>query len=290
MNSFRITFYLEGAKMDKKELENTWESFLETREESVKQKLVQHYYEALVKHIARKLAKKFGYKISVDELSSYGIDGLYKAIDAYDNKRDIKFDTYAYSRIWGSMIDGIREEDWVPRSVRFRYSLIEEARQKLESQFGEVPTEDDILKLAKIGKKEYIKNTHKFKPAMISSIEDSINPDVNDNENKKDFNAKLVATNNSTSDSQILRREFLSKLIGKDFTPIERKIVYYHYYENLSMKEIAKQLNLSQSRASQIHQNILERLKKRVKVNPNYFGKEIISIIHKCNDRFSLIL
>jgi RNA polymerase sigma factor for flagellar operon FliA len=274
--------------MKKTELENEWKVFLATKKNENKQRLVEHYYGTLVQHIARKLAKKFKYKVSVPELSSYGTEGLYKALDAYDSTRKIKFDTYAYTRIWGSMIDGIREEDWIPRSVRMRQSLIEEARRILEAEHQEKVTEDEILKLAGIDKSEYHRNAKKFKVMSLSSIETN-NFDCEEDENKKDFNAKLVATNIPSSDGHILRREFLNKLIGKDFTQLERKIVYYYYYENLTMREISAKMEISESRISQMHQDILRRLKTRIKLNPTYFGREIVSVIRKCNSRNSLV-
>ena len=91
----------------------------------------EHYY-IYVRKIATNLSKKYNNKVSSEELASYGLTGLYRAIDYYDETRNVKFETYAYSRIRGSMIDGIRSDDWVPRSVRLRQDVIERARFKKE--------------------------------------------------------------------------------------------------------------------------------------------------------------
>ena len=89
------------------------------------QKLVGHYYIELVQKIASNLVRKFKYRVTRDELASHGVTGLYKALKAFDPLRGVKFETYAYPRVWGSIIDCIREEDWVPRSVRTRQTKIE---------------------------------------------------------------------------------------------------------------------------------------------------------------------
>jgi len=274
--------------MDNKKLQNTWKKFRINKDKKYLKKLVEHYYETLVIKIAKSLERKLRYKIPVNELASHGVSGLYKAIDSYDVLRGVRFETYSYSRIWGSMIDGLREEDRVPRSVHIRQSKINNEKHKLETLYGYRISEQDAVKHAGFSVNDYYKNRSKFNATFSTSIESNTN-DIDTEENKKDFNEYLVAKNESSAGSRILRKEFLNKLIGKNFTQMERKIIYYYYYEKLSMREIAKDLNVSESRISQIHQLALKRLKDRIKFNPEYFDSNVLEIINKCNDKDSLL-
>ena len=273
--------------MKQQELSQTWDTYLTDRDDESKNKLVEHYFD-FVNKIAFRLSRKLNNHVSSSELASHGVDGLYRAIERFDMTRGNKFETYAYIRIRGSMLDGLRKEDWVPRSVRVRQSNIEKERHNLENKYGKKMAEADILKRLDINEEEYNSNIGKFKAKSVSSIEACLNPDIDDSDNKKDFNMYLEAHNCAAPDGEVLRKEFLNKLIGKRFTNLERKIVYYYYYRDLTMKEIAEELEISESRISQMYHNILKRLKIRIKVNPSYFGDEILSIIERCNSNDSL--
>lgn len=272
--------------MNKQELERAWSNYFKKRSPENKRPLVAHYFE-FVQHIANNVAQKLNWRVPVDELTSHGIDGLYSAIEAFDHKRGIKFETYAYRRVQGSMIDAMRAEDWVPRSVRQRQEEINNKREALEAQRGEKVHMGEVLQSLAINEVDYHKNVSKYRAAGRSSIENCINTEV-ENDNKKDFNKYLECKNISQQDSKLVRREFLSKLMGKDFSTLERKIIYYYYYEDLTMKEIAAKLNISESRISQIHQQVIKRLKVRVEVNPDYFSKDIVEVMQECNSKDSL--
>jgi len=273
--------------MDNKKLQKTWEKFQKNKDKKQLKKLVEYYYENFVLKIAKSLEKRLRHKIAVEELASHGVSGLYKAIKSYDSFRGVKFETYAYSRIWGSMIDGLREEDRVPRSVRIRQAKIEKARHKLELKSGHKVSDQEAVQHAGFDIGEYYKNKSKFHATFGTSIETNTN-DICTEDNKKDFN-RYLTSNESPADSCILRKEFLNKLIGKDFTPFERKIIYYYYYEQLSMREIARDLNVSESRISQIHQSILVRLRNRIEVNPDYFDSNVLEIIESGKNKDSLL-
>jgi RNA polymerase sigma factor for flagellar operon FliA len=263
--------------MELQELKDTWESYHKNKQDENKHKLVEHYY-LFVKKIAKTLSQKLNYKVNEDELASYGVDGLYKAIDRFDESRGYKFETYAYSRIKGSMLDALRKDDWVPRCVRIRQNAIETEKNKLESNCGCYVPIDVVLDEMGLDKEDYMKNNAKFCAKTFSSIDTTSFSDVDD-ENQLDFNINLACKTEASPDAAMIRKEFLDKLMGKNFTENERKIIYYYYYESLTMKDIADKLCMSEPRISQIHQNILARLKKRIKVNPSYFGDDLFDIL-----------
>jgi|3_EtaG_2_1085321.scaffolds.fasta_scaffold00221_13 RNA polymerase sigma factor for flagellar operon FliA len=262
---------------------DVWDVYLKDRDDKSKNKLVEHYF-TFVNKIATTLSRKLNGHVSQPELASHGVDGLYKAIENFDVTRGNKFETYAYIRIRGAMLDGLRKEDWVPRSVRIRENSIQKEQDKLQNASGEKASRSDALKELGINELDYNKHPEKFRARSIFSIESCSNPDIDNNDNKKDFNEYLESHKNSSPDSRIVRMEFLNKLIGRRFTKLEKNIVYLYYYEELTMKEIAKQLKISESRISQIHQSVLKRLKTRIKINPNYFSDNILDIIEKCKN------
>jgi len=273
--------------MKTENISDVWDVYLKDRDENSKNKLVEHYF-TFVNKIASMLSKKLNNHVSSPELASHGVDGLYKAIEKFDITMGNKFETYAYIRIRGAMLDGLRKEDWVPRSVRIRESVIQKEQDSLQGMSGTKVSKSEALKKLGINELDYNKNPEKFRARSISSIESCSNSNIDDNDNKKDFNTYLESHKNSSPDSQIIRKEFLNKLLGRRFTKLEKKIVYLYYYENLTMKELANKLNISESRISQIHQDILKRLKTRIKINPSYFSDNILDIIDKCNSSNSL--
>jgi len=266
---------------------DVWDVYLKTKDDKSKNKLVEYYF-TFVNKIASTLSRKLNNHVSQPELASHGVDGLYKAIENFDETRGNKFETYAYIRIKGAMLDGLRKEDWVPRSVRIRETMIQKEQDKLQDENNKEVTKSKALKKLGINEIEYNKYPEKFRARSVFSIEASSNPDIDNDDNKKDFNEYLESHNNSSPDSQMVRMEFLNKLIGRRFTKLEKNIVYLYYYEELTMKEIAKELKISESRVSQIHQNVLARLKTRIKINPKYFSDDILDIIKECNSNSPL--
>jgi RNA polymerase sigma factor FliA len=253
----------------------------ERRKESIKNELVLYYY-SFVKKIAYKLAEKINWKVQPEELTSYGLDGLYGAIDKYDLTRGIKFELYAGTRIRGSMLDNLRKDDVVPRSVRINHNKHEQARLEIENELNRPANEIEILDKAGIKKEDYYSNKKKYIPVNYTSLQGSnMPPDHNNNTFKQDFNVNVIDHRISKPDSKLNRKEFFNKLLGKGFTDIERKIIYCYYWEGLSMHDISNIFRLSESRVSQMHKKALPKLKRKIQRNPDYFGLDILKFIQK---------
>ena len=195
------------------------------------------------------------------------------------------FPAYSNRRISGSMIDNIRKNDFVPRSVRLNHNIIEKTRQEIETTEGRKATDYEIIEKLGIDQKDYLRNIKKYSPLNFISLEGTDITDSSKQENfKQDSLTDMTDRKSSTADSNILRKEFLNKLISKNFSPLEQKIIYYYYYENLTMGEIGVKINTSESRISQIHMDILKRLKNKIERNPEFFGDNIENYIKECND------
>lgn len=257
----------------------------EEKEEEFQKELVNIYY-PLVEKLSYKLAYKLNWKVSPEELSSLGVDGLYIAIRKFELERGIKFESYSSIRIYGSMIDGLRREDIIPRTVRINNNKYEEIKNILQSKKGVKILRNEILKEMGITEEDYLKNTKKYNPITFTSI-DNISVSNANNEGdylQQDQNINLIDKTTKSPDSQLIRKEFFNKLLGKDFSKIERQIIYMYYYENLTMEKIAKRLDMSESRISQLHQVLIQRLKDKIDRNPDYFSNDIYKFINDGNN------
>jgi len=277
--------------MRKKKIDNydLWIKFKEEKNSDKRKKmerqLAEMYY-PLVRKIAYGMAPKINWKLTPDELSSFGVDGLYISINKFDIKRELKFETYASIRIRGSMLDGIRKEDIIPRSVRINHNIIEKTRTTLEAEKCRKVFDYEVLKELDIEDEEYNKNNKKFNPVSYNSIEGSDICSLNTQEMyHQDTNSNLEDNAVRSSDNYIIRKEFRDKLMGKGFSKLEQRILYYYYYDNLTMDRIAEKLDMSESRVSQIHKGLLPRLKDKILRNPRYFGDDIYRIIQDCNSK-----
>jgi RNA polymerase sigma factor for flagellar operon FliA len=257
----------------------------DAEKKEIKDQLIKIYY-PLVKKIAGIVSKSLEWKVSVEELSSFGVDGLYIAVDKFSPNKGVKFPIYATIRIRGSMIDGIRREDLIPRSVRINYHKIEKIRSALENEKGRKVYDEEVADKAGISLKEFFRNGKKFAPAIFSSIDGSNIIDASKQEDfKQDSNDVLVDNKLSSPDSKILRKEFFNKLISKSFSHLEQKIIFMYYYQDLTMDVISEKLGLSESRISQIHADILQRLRDKISRNPSYFDSTIVDYIESCKDQ-----
>jgi RNA polymerase sigma factor FliA len=275
--------------MEKQKIQNIelWQKFKKekktSKKDKYKQELIEIYY-PLVQKISFKVAKNLNWHLQPDELTSLGLDGLYSAVDRFSLDRGVDFPAYANRRISGSMIDAIRKDDFIPRSVRMKSSLMEKAKSEVEVEKGQAATEYEIVEKLGIDQREYLKNIKKYNPlGFISLNGSSISNNDKKDDFKQDFLTDLTDKNITPPDEEILEKEFLNKLISKSFSPLEQKIIYYYYYKNFTMGEIGVKLNTSESRISQIHSELLIRLKDKIQRNPKFF-KEIVEKYIKQGD------
>ena len=153
--------------MEKQKISNIeiWEKFqkekIESKKDKYRQKLVMLYY-PLVQKISYKVATNLAWHVQPEELSSFGVDGLYSAIERFSLDAGVDFPTFANRRIGGSMIDGVRKDDIVPRSVRSNSSLFEKTRLEMETTQGRKVTEFEIIEKLGISQEEYLKDIKKY--------------------------------------------------------------------------------------------------------------------------------
>src|SRR6188472_3318873 len=222
-----------------------WQDYRRTRDQALRDRLILTYA-PLVKFVAGRLGATLPAHVDEQDLVSYGLLGLIGAIERFDPDREIKFETYAISRIKGAIIDELRSLDWVPRSVRTRAREIERAIAELERRLHRAPTDEEIA--AKVG----ITLDELWSPsgggdqiALIDTIEDEDAPDP-------EFSLE-----------QTEMREALGEAIAR-LPEREKLVVTLYYYEELTLREIGEVIGVTESRVSQLHTKAVLRLKARL--------------------------
>lgn len=210
-----------------------------------------HKYLHLVKYVAGKISVGLPANVEINDLVNDGIVGLIDAIEKFDDTRGVKFETYAITRINGSIIDALRALDWVPRAVRQRAREIERVYQELEAQFGRVPTDHEVADRMQISMDEYNALLQRVRGTSLLSLEEPLPSD-------KGYTIALADTlKDSDVDitGNVEQREVRQALVEavEELPPQERVVVSLYYFEGQALKDIKDRLGVSESRVSQIH-------------------------------------
>lgn len=233
---------------DEKEIALLWEQYGQTREREVRDRLIE-YYLPMVNVIAGRLAISLPAHIEKDDLISSGFFGLLDAVDRYDVSLGNKFETYAGTRIRGSMLDYLRSRDWVPISLRTRIKEYERVVARLEGTLGRVPTDEEIAKELGITIDELHRIEMEMNSATVVPLEDYLRQE----------------TECSASDpTEGLERQELKQCLAKAIDKLsdrERLVISLYYYEELTLKEIGMILHLTEARICQIHSKAIIRLR-----------------------------
>ena len=242
------------------DIEQIWEQFHKTGDDHFRNLLMEHY-RYLVKYTAERLHSKLPDKVELDDLISAGTFGLMDAIDAFDPTRGVKFETYCSPRIRGSILDELRNMDWVPRLVRARASQLAKATRSLETHLGRKPTEKETAEELDIDMEEFNRLQRDANAVSVLSLSAKYNED----DGEKDLCEMDVVRDNKSQDPIIeAQKRDLKNLLTKGLTRAERLIIVLYYYEEMTMKEIGATLDLSESRVSQMHSSIVARLKAQM--------------------------
>jgi RNA polymerase sigma factor for flagellar operon FliA len=250
--------------MRQTDMKDVWSSYKKTGDERAREQLVLAY-SPLVKFVAGRMSSGLPAHIEEADLISYGLLGLIGAIERFDPQREIKFETFAVSRIKGSIIDELRSLDWVPRSVRAKAREIEATQTKLEHELGRVPTDREVadaLEMSIDGFQEsllQISNSTVVALDELWTVSDSSGDQVSLLDTMKDPNAVDPARELGVSELKDRLANAISRLPER-----EKLVIALYYYENLTLREIGEVLGVTESRVSQLHTKAVLRLKSRL--------------------------
>ena len=238
-----------------------WIEYTNMKSPAIREKLLVEYV-GLVKVVAGRLSMYLGYTVEYDDLVGYGTFGLIDAIDKFDNLKGVKFETYASLRIRGAILDQIRKMDWIPRTLRQKQKKLEAAYQKVELEKGRFGTDQEIAKELEISMNELANWQSQTKVTNLISLDEFM-------EQGTDIKMEVTAGAHAHYEQpeSIVEKEELKRQLAEvidTLTDNEKRVILFYYYEELTLKEISKVLEVSESRVSQLHTKALQKMKSRL--------------------------
>ncbi|QEG33070.1 FliA/WhiG family RNA polymerase sigma factor [Bythopirellula goksoeyrii] len=234
----------------------------------LRNRLVERYL-PLVKYNGERIWSRLPDGVELDDLISAGVFGLMDAIKAFDMSRGVKFETYCVPRIRGAMLDELRSMDWVPRLVRSKASKLSAAVKALEAQHGRQPTEIELAEKMEISVQELEKMMSEANAVGLISL----NKKWYETDSYKDVREIDILEDKKGEDpTRRIQKSDLMRLVTKGLNRNERLIIILYYYEEMTMKEIGSTLDLSESRVSQMHSAIVQRLQNQLGRRRPEFG------------------
>lgn len=243
-------------------IDKAWAAYKKDRDPRAREFLLLAYA-PLVKHVANRVAVGLPASMDVDDLISYGFLGLADALERFDPSREVKFETYATRRIRGSMIDGLRALDWVPRSVRQKAKEIETAISELESEFGRQPEDREIADRLGISLEEFHDRLREVKSVSLVSLDEIWSSGEGDDDGKLSL-GQMIQDSSVMDPAAVAVDEEMKRILVEAIDRLperERLIIALYYYEDLTLKEIGQVLSVSESRVSQLHTRAMLRLR-----------------------------
>lgn len=246
-------------------VEKVWARYLRTRDVRSRNELVVRYTHLVHTHAAR-LTRRLPAQISYDEICSAAFDGLIEAVEAYDPKHKAKFETFCQQRISGAVMDWLRGLDPQSRTVRTFEKRRLAAREALDAENGRPPTQEEVADRMGVSTSRF---DHLCRLSQLGrEVHFSAMEPQSERLGRGVARSWDVGDKRSPDPAATVSRELLSEYITRGLSREERLVLVLYYYEELTMSEIGSILKLSESRVSQIHKDILQRLRQR-------FGKSL---------------
>ncbi|MBN2069870.1 MAG: FliA/WhiG family RNA polymerase sigma factor [Candidatus Krumholzibacteriota bacterium] len=255
---------LNTAKKDKSvDRSELWETYRDNKSEKARETLIIEYLH-LVKYAVGRVSVSLPNYIEIDDLFSAGLLGLIQAVEKFDTERCVKFETYAIPRIRGAMLDELRAQDWFPRSIRHKAKLLETVLADLEMKLGRTASDTDVAGYLKISMDEYYKMLDDVSLTCLISLDQGI---ASNHEGLYSVVKSTLPHANAINPYERLEEKELFGIVRETLDQLpekERIVLTLYYYEELTLKEIGRVLEVSESRICQIHTKAMLRLKGRI--------------------------
>jgi RNA polymerase sigma factor for flagellar operon FliA len=246
------------------ELKDQWRRYRRHGDQRAREQLIVAY-SPLVKYVAGRLASGLPAHVEEADLISYGLIGLMNAVERFELDREIKFETYAITRIRGAIIDELRSQDWVPRSVRARAREIERANAKLENRLQRAPTDEELAAALGTSVEELLESLLQISTSTIAALDElwTVSDAGGDQVALLDTLHDPGAPDPSRVVDEGQLRDRVADAIAR-LPEREKLVVALYYYENLTLREIGEVLGVTESRVSQLHTRAVLRLRSRM--------------------------
>ena len=272
--NFDFSSYNSIKRMSEEELAGLWEIYLKdkTNKQVRDTLIVQYIY--LIRYVVGRVKVTLPATISIEDIAGYGVEGLINAIERYSPQKNTRFETYALIRIRGAILDKIRAQDFLPRSVRKKIKDIKAAQEQLKQELGRTPTTLEIAKCVDMEPDKVLQ--------LLS--EDTTITSIYDKKGTTDDSIEIIDTIEDTNklnpqehaEEKNVKQELERALMR--LPERERIIMVLYYQENMTLKEIGETINMSESRVCQLHAQSIMKLKNILSENRSArLKKSIIS-------------
>lgn len=272
--NFDFSSYNSIKRLSEEELTALWETYLKdkTNKQIRDTLIVQYIY--LIRYVVGRVKVTLPATISIEDIAGYGVEGLINAVERYSPQKNTRFETYALIRIRGAILDKIRAQDFLPRSVRKKIKDIKSAQETLKQDLGRMPTTQEIA--------EYV-NMEPDKVTQLLS-EDTTITSIYDKKGTADDSLEIIDTIEDTNklnpqeqaEENNVKQELERALMR--LPERERIIMVLYYQENMTLKEIGETINMSESRVCQLHAQSIMKLKNILSENRSQrLNKSIIA-------------
>ncbi|WP_144509232.1 FliA/WhiG family RNA polymerase sigma factor [Bacillus sp. FJAT-22090] len=247
------------AKQNSTEEQLLWKKWLDSKDPDAGDLLIRKYTPLVTYHVQR-IGASIPKNISRDELKSLGMMGLFDALNKFDYSRELKFDTYASFRVRGAIIDGLRKEDWLPRSSREKAKKLESKIEELEQRLMRHASAEEIADYVEMPVEDVYQTVQEHFFSNVLSIDEQLQ----DNEEAEAKSFVIRDDVQKTPEQQMVKQELLHDLAGQiqQLNENEQLVLSLFYTEELTLTVIGEMLGLSTSRISQIHSKALFKLRK----------------------------
>lgn len=255
--NFDFTSYNNIKRLTEDELTALWQEYLNDKSnKAVRDTLIVQYI-YLIRYVVGRVKVTLPSTISVEDIAGYGVEGLINAIERYSPQKNTRFETYALIRIRGAILDRIRAQDFLPRSVRKKIKDIKAAQEYLKQELGRMPTTTEVA------------NYLQMDPDKVSQImsEDMTITSIYEKRGSTDDSIEIIDTIEDTgkltpqehAEEKNVKHELERAL--QRLPERERIIMVLYYQENMTLKEIGETINMSESRVCQLHAQGIMKLK-----------------------------
>ena len=254
---FDFTSYNNIKRLSEEELTALWESYFKDKNnKQIRDALIVQYI-YLIRYVVGRIKVTLPSTISVEDIAGYGVEGLINAIERFSIQRNTRFETYALIRIRGAILDRIRSEDFLPRSVRRKIKEIKLAQEHLKQEIGRMPTTTEVA--------NYLGMDVEKVNQILS--EDTVMTSIYDRKGANDDSVEIIDTiqdTNKLNPQENMEEKNVKQELERALQRLperERIIMVLYYQENMTLKEIGSTINMSESRVCQLHAQAIMKLK-----------------------------